>query len=320
MVAYRWGLLLGLAVGALALPACVSGLRSDRNLEPKVSAPAVLPTPVAKKDSFAEFPRAPGQTVLKNPPPVPTPSSTVVSMVNDPTLPSETQQPGPIVITPKLPPDPPLIAAVRAYIDKQPELAIEHLKALDPPNQELMLQLIPAIVHASQIDWNRAGSTQVDVLLNQLLLPIRALSGKASLSIDKVEFCRDTAREFGHYQPLPEGYAYKPNDLADLYIEIGNAPSVPTISPTEGEGYSTILNCEFRIREVVDNSTDPLDRNRLISKPVREFTLSPKRDYHNTLRFAVPSKPGLYILTIEVVDPNRERWRSVRKTVKFRVR
>ena len=183
-----------------------------------------------------------------------------------------------------------------------------------------MLQLIPAIVHASQIDWTRAGPTQVDVLLNQLQLPIRGLSGKASLSIDKVVFCSGTAREFGHYQPLPDGYAYKPNDLADLYIEIGNAPSVPTISPTEGEGYSTILNCEFRIREVVDNSAEPLDRNRLISKPVREFTLSPKRDYHHSLRFAVPSKPGLYTLTIEVVDPNRERWRSVRKSVKFRVR
>ena len=320
MVAYRWGLLLGLAVGALALPACVSGLRSDRNLEPKVSAPAVTPTPVPKKDSFAEFPRAPGQTVLKNPPPVQTPSSTVVSMANDPTLPNESQQPSPIVITPKLPLDPPLVAAVRAYIDKQPELAIEHLKALDPPNQELMLQLIPAIVRASQMNWTRAGPTEVGELLDQLQLPIRGLSGKASLSIDKVVFCSGTAREFGHYQPLPEGYAYKPNDLADLYIEIGNAPSVPTISPTEGEGYSTILNCEFRIREVVDNSAEPLDRNRLISKPVREFTLSPKRDYHHSLRFAVPSKPGLYILTIEVVDPNRERWRSVRKSVKFRVR
>ncbi len=320
MGAYRWGLLLGLAVSALALPACVSGLRSDRNLEPKVSAPAVPATPVPKKDSFAEFPRAPGQTVLKNPPPVQTPSPLVVPMSNDPTLPNESQPPGPIVITPTLPPDPPLVAAVRAYLDKQPELAIEHLKALDPPNQELMLQLIPAIVHASQMNWNRAGPTEVGELLDQLQLPIRALSGKASLSIDKVVFCRTTAPEFGHYQPLPEGYAYKPNDLADLYIEIGNAPSVPTISPTEGDGYSTILNCECRIRDVVDNSADPLDRNRLISKPVHEFTLSPKRDYHHTLRFAVPSKPGLYILTIEIVDPNRERWRSVRKTVKFRVR
>ena len=60
------------------------------------------------------------------------------------------------------------MAAVRAYLDDRPDLAVEHLKALDKPNQELMLQLIPAVVKGSRASLTRAGPHDLGVLLVDL--------------------------------------------------------------------------------------------------------------------------------------------------------
>ena len=334
MVANRWGLLWLVATGALTLPACAMGLRTDGPTPNKVTVPATQTTPIVKKDSFAEFPRVPGQMILKNPPTVtattvaPTPATQtpatqtpgVAATPSEPVAKAETPAPNPIVITPNPIPDPPLVEAMRAFLNNQQDQAAERLKGMDPANKELTLQLMQSTVQASRMNLTRP--TEVGTLVDQLQAPIKVLSPRAPLKIEKMLFCANSVSKFGQYKPLPDGEVFNAQDLVWLYAEIGNVPSTPVSLSGQGRAsYLTELNCEIRMRPILENAADNTDpsRERVLSMVVHEPTLSPIRDHFVSFRIAVPSVPGLYKLTLEVVDPNRGRTISSRP-MKFRVR
>ena len=108
---------------------------------PIVVSPAIPVTPVAPIGPL--------------PPPIPDPYTALTGTPAEP--PSAPPYMPPLMpVGPPAAADPPLVAAVRAYLNDDPERAVGHLKNLDGPNQELMLQLIPAIVRASQMDLTHA--------------------------------------------------------------------------------------------------------------------------------------------------------------------
>lgn len=298
------------AVGTIGLPACV--VTSTKRAVPAPVAPAPLPTPAASesKSQFAELIRGPGERVaVQSPEPKTEQRIAEPSMAPIPVAGTEVvvPPPNPVAQVPPLappppPPDPPLIAAVRAYLDHRPEAAAEHLKDLDGPNRELLLQLIPPLVKASQVDLKKATPHEYGVLAGQLDAPAATLARKAPLFVEKVCFCR-WVKNFGRYDPLPERHAIPAGSLAELYVEVRNVPSEPTES---GDGYVTRLACSLQVRDGTGAVVPILDANR---KPVpsmqeskQDFTRSPIRDYFLLFRFAVPVKPGTYAATIEVRD------------------
>jgi hypothetical protein len=304
-------------LGLCALPACTTPIWPRPASPVATTMPEKLPEVPTTGSGFASLPRVPGERVVKHP---------ELQVAKAPALPermpAEVPKTLPTTISvPVAPPtDPALVAAVRAYIDNKPELAVEHLRGLDKPNQDLMLQLIPPMVRLSQLNMNRAGPVELGLLVNQLETPTQMLASRAPLIITKSEFCR-RIRGFGRYEPLPEGHTFHPGDLAELYVEIKNVPAVSMASAKTGDAYLTELSTTLRIRDTSGNTVDIINSQgqavAILPDQRREVTQSPLRDYHIPFLIPVPKKPGSYTVFFEILDP--ETGRAVSKGKTFRV-
>lgn len=317
MAVHRWVLLFAFPL----LPACV--------LTGKQTVPEPPPTPVEPVREFAVLPRAPGERVaLSNPVepgerpglsrPLTAPDPTEIAPPTPQPLQfSEPPSAAPVVV------DPPLVAAVRAYLDNRPDLALEHLRALDKPNQELMLQLIPAFVQASRMNLAQPSSVDVGLLVAQLESPnspLAALASKAPLFVDKAVFCRDI-RGFGRYSPFQEQTTLKAGQIVFLYVELRNTPSVRTATPSDGEVFETSLDCTLQIQDASGGVVGLYDQKTakmvpILHDPKRDITRSPLRDYFIAFQFPVPVKPGEYAVTVGVHHSPTHR--AVSRTIRFR--
>jgi hypothetical protein len=203
----------------------------------------------------------------------------------------------------------PLLAAMRAFIAGKHEDAVEILKELDRPNQELMLQLIPAVVRASQSNINNIGPNDAGMLKEKFESAAAIFARRSSLSIDKTAFCR-SVKNFGHYDPLPAGTKFKPGEIYILYVELGNVPCVPT-AQNGVEGYLTRLNCTLQLRDMNEKVLELTGKNGQQTSELAEnkvdFSRSPLKDYFMLFWFAAPAKPGKYVVNFKVRDPNTGR-------------
>lgn len=222
-------------------------------------------------------------------------------------------EPGPLPPLASAPPaaEPPLVAAMRAYIENRPDDAIRQLKALDPAGQDFALSVMPLLVRGAQGNLAAAKPDDVAVLVDQFHAVAARLEPKAALQVDKVVFCRKVTG-FGRFDPWPGAQPYKPNDLAVLYVEVRNIGSEPAAGP-HGEGYLSRAAVSLEVRDATGKlveQTDPADWRRRV--PVARFehadhTRSPLHDYSRTYRISVPSQPGVYTVTVEVRDPAGNR-------------
>lgn len=311
------------AAGLLALPACSGGGASAwltrepgrpvSRISTKGDPLPTVPVTISQRD-FAENRtiNGPGQRL-------PTHKAPEVKLVieeEEPRVaegdPVETPS---LVMRPELAPFPvkvkeePLLAAVRAYIENKPEAAVEYLKELDRPNQEVMLQVIPAIVRASQANFANLGPHEAGVLANQFESVAATFARRASLTIDKTAFCRNV-KNFGHYDPLPAGTRFKPGEISILYVELGNVPCMPTVQ-NGVEGYITRLNCTLQLRDTSEKVLELTGKNGQQTSELSEnkvdFSRSPLKDYFMLFWFAAPAKPGKYVVNFKVRDPNTGR-------------
>jgi hypothetical protein len=321
----RWLLLLFAPLGLLVLPACVTTatgpllpFREQADIPEGPPPPVRSPSGKAKAGvKFADLPRTPGERVSLNPPPMenpppvsmePDPPATVVHIPTDP-LP-------PLDITP-----PALVRAFQAFHDHQPDKAIEHLKEFDGPNQELLLQLIPAVVQASKANLGKQDGEEAITLARQFEAAAAAILKRGGFGIRKAFICT-AVKGFGVYDPLLDPSApLLPGNLYSLYVELENVPSLPDV--VKGvNGYLTRLECEMRVMDEFGQTVEIQDLKTKTPGPKStrsksEFTRSPVRDYHLTAVMQAPSRPGAYTVTYEVRDPRTGR--TVSKPIAFRV-
>lgn len=310
-----------LLVFALALPqpAClhVSGTISPpERSEPK--APG--------SSEFSIFPRRPGEVVAKNPeitvskPPEPEPPQFPDPPLVDANL-VRASDPMPPVSIPSAT-EPPLLSALRAYLENRPDDAIRQLQMLDRASQDYVLALMPLLVRGTQMNLASPNPEDAAVLVEQLHRLAGRLESKAALKVDKVAFCRKMTG-FGRYEPWVDGQPYKPNDLAVLYVEFRNIGSDPAPGPA-GESYLSRAVVSLEVRDAKNNlveQTDPMDWRRRVTIARFEHadhTRSPLHDYSRTYRISVPTQPGVYTVTVEVKDPSGKRV-ARSQPVEFRV-
>jgi hypothetical protein len=320
--ANRWAIHLLLLVGLPTLPACLvsSGPGSPAEITPPTQSASITTLPgsifgeLRPGESRPLHEPTPETTASDFPPPTidPPGEPTAVEVITPPA-------PFPERVTKAAPADPMLVAVVRSFLDNRPDLAKKQLESLDGPNQELMLQLIPALVRASQTNLAQPN-TEVGDLAKQVEAALAVLSARAPLAIEKACFCR-LPRNFARYEPLPDRHTFTPGWWAEVYVEVKNVPSIPASSPTEGEGFLTRLVCTLQVRDAAGAVVPLPDQT---NKPVptlhddkRDFTRSPIRDYFLLFRFRTPTKPGAYTVTFEVQDPASGR--AVSRTMPFRV-
>ena len=307
----------------LVLPACGGG-GPLLPLRPKVDE---LPPPPVKTTSAKARPPAgqfaslqPGERIVLNPP-----AAETISVPIDTTPPAD---PPPTVSVPpgELPPidlDPPLVLVFRAFHDNQPEKAIEHLKAFDKPNQELLLQLIPAVVQSSKANLTKADSEEAVAVARQFEAAAAVILKRTGFGIRKALVCL-AVDGFGVYTlpkdpnaPLRRGAPYS------VYIELDNVPCLADVRPEDGaKGFLTRLECEMRVTDEAGQTVEIMDVNTKTLGPKStaaksEFTRSPVRDYYLKAVLQTPTRPGAYTVTFEVRDPRTGR--SVSKPIPFRV-
>ena len=331
MTAHRRPLLGFAAATALLLPACIS-------IQAPVTPPEVRdqvasegtaratekPADPARRVQFAETPSRPGEVVRVNAARKdagPTqqadnadPKAGVLTAGGEPpTLPVT-------AVLPRLtPPEPPLLAAVRAYVEGHPDRAIEAIKELDPANQEFVLMVLPALARGATADLN-TDPAAASALVEHLRVAAAWIEPRAALRVEAVTFCRKVYG-FGRYDPWPTGEPYRPNDQAWLYLEVRNLVSQPAAGP-HGENFLTHAKVAVEVRDAHNTRVpQPAADGRRVEVVQFEKKLpsrGPVHDFHVLYAFPVPPAPGVYTVTVEVRDASGNR--VVRTTpAEFRV-
>lgn len=284
-----------------------------------ISTPADAPKAAAPRGSdFGSL--RPGESISTRPSPPPTVAEKPVPKAApdpDPIAPPppdrvlevvKAAEPGqfPLGSAPPVP-DPPLLAAMRAYVENRPDDAIRHLEKLDRPNQEFALAVMPVLARGASINLAAPDPQEAGHLADQLNAAAAKLEVKAALRVEKVAFCKKISG-FGRYDPWPTAQPYRPGDLAQLYVEVRHIGSTPTTG-SAGEGYVSRAVVSLEVRDAkgtVVEQTDPADFRQRV--PVarwehNEPSRSPVRDYYQPYRIRIPANPGVYTVTVEVRDP-----------------
>ena len=125
--------------------------------------------------------------------------------------------------------EPPLVSALRCYLNKAPEQAARCLESMDPADRELLTALLPLACRLGDGELKAADPQDLAAIvadLQKLVAPIRE---RAALEVPKLCFCRPVAApvRFGVYDVLEENHLFRPGDLVGLYFEVRNFTSVP---------------------------------------------------------------------------------------------
>ncbi|QDU22010.1 hypothetical protein [Urbifossiella limnaea] len=269
-------------------PARADGFASLKPGESIVARPASEPKPIA------DTPAAPKLATVEPDPLVPPPESVLTVKA----------EPGPFPLPGVAPlPEPPLLAAMRAYVENRPEDAIRHLEKLDKPNQDFALAVMPVLARGAAMNLSAPDPQEAGHLADQLSGAAAKLEAKAALRVEKVAFCRKIGG-FGKFEPWPQAQPYRPGDLARLYVEVRNLGC-----QAAADGYVTRAVTLLEVRDAkgqLVEQVDPADyrqRVQVVRFQHDERSQSPVRDYFQPYQIRIPPQVGVYTVTVEVRDP-----------------
>jgi hypothetical protein len=231
--------------------------------------------------------------------------------------------PAVISLGPPAPPEAPLVAALRALLEKRPAEAMDYLKGYDKVNQEMLLCLLPLAARLAEGGVQQAPAGEVTAILAQLRGLERPLAERAALGIDKICLCRKI-EGYGVYEKTPDDWAFaagvneQAGELVQVYVELRDFAC-----RQQGQGYETCLASTLEIHDYRGNLVWRRD-----FPPQPDRSHSPRHDYFINYRFCVPPHvpPGSYVLWVQVKDltgqPGKDApaSRTARASVDFRVR
>jgi hypothetical protein len=265
--------------------------------------------------------------------------------------PAESAQPdrpaSPAPASPPAPrPEPPLVAALRATLDRRPVEEIEEpLQGYPPAQRALLLDLLRGTARVGSGGLDHLSSREAGKLLDQLDRLAPALCARAPLVLSKMCFCRKgTIDNFGQYQPLgpvppcfQAGDGGRPGECVQVYVEVRNFASRHV-----GEFYETELKGSLEIHETDLKGSPPGDQDgpvkgaqaaagsspgrapvfRKVFAPCADRSRSLRHDYFVNFQFPIPPHcpAGLYTLWVQVEDltlPGTPR--IARRSLDFRV-
>jgi hypothetical protein len=170
--------------------------------------------------------------------------------------------------------------------------------------------MLPVLARGATADF-ASDPTAAALVADQFRAAAVRLAPRSALVVENVALCRSVAG-FGRYEPLPAGHTYRPNDQAQLYLEVRNLVSQPATGP-HGETHVTYVRAAVEIRDWHGRLVDQPDRDdRRRRVPVvrfedRKYTRGTLEDLHVLYGFVVPTAPGVYTITVELRDPAGRR-------------
>jgi hypothetical protein len=194
-------------------------------------------------------------------------------------------------------PEPPLLAALRCYLEKKPREAIGHLSKFDQVNQELLICLLPLAVQLA--DSEKPSDQQSAMAVEQLESVMYGMRTRAPLRVEKMCLCKSISA-FGVYEPMPQEHVFQPGEQLRVYAELRNFSSERHDETGGPAVFVTQLSSTAEIRDHASKKTvwkQPLQRG----EPDRSQT--PRHDYFDHYRFCLPDlHPGWYTLEVTVED------------------
>jgi hypothetical protein len=209
------------------------------------------------------------------------------------------------------PTEPPLVAALRCYLNKSPEQAARWLQGMDQADRDLLAALLPLAVRLGDGALKSADPQDLAALVDDVQSLVAPLRERAALEVPKLCFCRPVAApaRFGVYEVLEENHLFRPGDLVGLYVEVRNFACAP-----HGDDYRTYVKTSVEVHNA---------RGQIVWRfdpPARtDPSLSPRQDYCHFGRFALPPDlpPGAYTLWLKVTDVPTGR--TAKRSLDFRV-
>jgi len=330
----RRGALRLVAVGLVTglLPACFgTPHRVNRDLVdagPPADAPAIhaVSSPYAQVRVPQDSRPSPAKLTLTEKTPLPERPKTLTvdagpSALSLPSVPDDPRPHPPTIqvavktnedgfVVPPTPPDEsPLLGMLRCYLNRRPDLAVNLLKGLDPLNQEVLLQMLPLMVHMTDGPLAQADPQQLAVDVEQLQGLLLTLRPRAALVVDKLCFCRQV-RKFGVYEALDERPIFHPGELVEVYAEVRNV-SCERHASKAGD-YRTHLASKVEIRDANGRFGKGGEFDKI------DLCHTPQYDYFQHYRFRVPPEPGSYSLHLDIADVATGR--KVGRKLEFQIR
>lgn len=310
---------LPLAIALPFLPACALSIGSGSDARETARPKSETAAPVSGGFAIA---RRPGTSVKLNPGLIDPTTLEKIPVVPELIAPAILP---PIEVIPSeiaTAPDDPLVAVLKAHLEGRPDAALPLMSGFDKPNQDLLVQLMPALVKASKVNPASADPKELAAIAGPFAAAANLLNKRAPLTIDKAVFCRSVTN-FGRYDPLAQNAVLRPGTTNIIYFEIGNVASEPT-NQNGVDGYLTKLLCTWQIRDgndrpliLIGKSKESKDERLQQIDPKMDFSLSPLRDYYLQLVFNAPLTPGNYSVHFKVRDSITGR--EVARSLPFRV-
>jgi hypothetical protein len=210
--------------------------------------------------------------------------------------------------------DPPLVAALRCYLNKKPAEAVIWLERYDRLNQDLLFCLLPLIARLSEQGLQKSDRRDLANVVAQLERLTNLLRPAAQLTIDKMCFC-DQIDRYGVYHALDEDHAFQPGEVVQVYVELQNYSSFTMKEKDVDYRYCIQLASRMEIRDFngqIAWCKDLKDADR------RDESLTPRRDFFINYPLQVPRlPPGPYTLWLIVTDVPTKR--KTEHTLDFRI-
>ncbi|MCS7160931.1 MAG: hypothetical protein RMJ19_10720 [Gemmatales bacterium] len=191
--------------------------------------------------------------------------------------------------------EPPVCAALRAYLLGQPETASETLRAYEEHERQFLLRLFPALAQLHQTTWD--ASSQRQLWLGILRSLTNDLQWQAPLQMRQVSFCRRVLG-YGKFDPVPNRFAS--GEAVGLYCEVENLQD-QELGPHQ---YGLALKGQLEIR---DARSKTVWHQEVHFEP--DVARSPRQDHFLFVRWRLPENlsPGQYQLVFTLRDVATER-------------
>jgi hypothetical protein len=198
--------------------------------------------------------------------------------------------------------DEPLVAALRASLQRRPTEALDAVGRYPRANQEMLLVLLPVAARLTEGDIDHVSPREAAELADLVQGVEERLRRHAALRIDKMIFCRKiddygeyTAREtINGIATFECGAGDQPGEPVQVYVELRNVSS-----RQHGDGYETRLAGSIELLDFEGQSAYRMD-----FAPEVHRGQSARHDFFVNCSFSVPRKvpPGRYTLRVEVRD------------------
>jgi hypothetical protein len=286
------------------------GFEGTRELPTPEKPAAVLITPIAAAPKLPEVVAVPVKTVKEEPLPKVEP----IPVKEEPKAVVPVAPPAPPKV--ELPPESPLVKAVRALEQNKTEEAAAYLNKIALGNQEMIANLLQTLVQLSNAKVDSMTGEDASAMMERINSVAEILKSKAVLTSARMCFSSNFFR-YGSVE-VDNRTEFRVGTDVYLYVEVKNFTVQPAQILEKGKreqssGYMVSLHSYLELRDANDHVVD-----RARKMEWDKFFQTAPQDSHQIFKYIVPNLPaGKYTLWLYMTDVPTGR--SFRRPIELKI-